>query len=248
MPKLIVMAGPNGAGKTTTSRLILTGSRSVAEFVNADIIAVEQGLDDIAAGRAMLGRLDALTRERKDIAFETTLSSASMRNRISAMREAGYVFTLVYVWLPSAEMSIERVAARVNAGGHHIPEDVIRRRYPRSLDNLFNAFMPLADSWIMLNNSRRDRPAMIAERDVSGTTRIYDQPLWDELRRKYMKPTDSLREQVAVPAPAFTMQDIYQAACRAVEEALARHKALGQYVVVWEGGKPVRLQPEDIAA
>lgn len=246
MPKLIVMAGPNGAGKTTTSKLILAGARKVAEFVNADIIAVEQRLDDIAAGRAMLGRLDALTRERKDIAFETTLSSASLRNRISAMREAGYVFTLVYVWIPSAEMSIERVAARVRAGGHYIPEDVIRRRYPRSLENLFNVFIPLADAWIMLNNSPLDHPVKIAERDAGGPLRVHDQALWDNLRRKYMKPIDGVREQESVPAPGFTMDDIYQAACRAVEEAIARHRARGESVVIWRDGKIVELKPEEI--
>lgn len=246
MPNLIVMAGPNGAGKTTTSREILTGTRKVEEFVNADIIAAERGLDDIAAARRMLQRLDDLTRQRKDIAFETTLSSASMRNRISAMREAGYVFHLVYVWLPSPEMSIQRVAARVRAGGHHIPEDVIRRRYPRSLENLFNVFIPIADAWVMLNNSHRDRPTPIAERDVGGPLRVYDEALWDDLRKRYMKPTDIAREGIAAPKPLFTMEDIYRAACRAVEEALARHRSLGQSVVVWEDGKIVTLKPEEI--
>lgn len=246
MPNLFVMAGPNGAGKTTTSRLILTGARRVEEFVNADIIAVEKGLDDIAAGRHMLQRLDELTQLRKDIAFETTLSSASMRNRISAMREAGYVFHLIYVWLPSAEMSIQRVAARVRSGGHNIPEDVIRRRYPRSLENLFYVFIPLADAWVIFNNSHRGRPTRIAERDVDGPIRVFDLSLWDELRRRYMKPTDTAREQLAAPKPAFTMEEIYQAACRAVEEALARHKALGQSVVVWEDGKVTTLEPEEI--
>jgi predicted ABC-type ATPase len=240
------MAGPNGAGKTTTSRLILTGARRVEEFVNADIIAAEKRVNDIAAGRLMLQRLDELTRLRKGIAFETTLSSASMRNRISAMREAGYVFHLIYVWVPSAEMSIQRVAARVRSGGHNIPEDVIRRRYPRSLDNLFNVFIPLADAWVMLNNSHRDRPTRIAKRDVGGPIRVFEHSLWDELRRRHMKPTDTAQEQAPVPMPAFTMEDIYLAACRAVEEALARHKALGQSVVVWQDGKVVTLEPEEI--
>jgi predicted ABC-type ATPase len=221
MPNLIVMAGPNGA---------------------------EQGLDDIAAGRQMLQRLGELTKQRKDIAFETTLSSAAMRNRISAMRDAGYLFTLVYVWLPSPEMSIQRVAARVRAGGHHIPENVIRRRYARSLENLFNVFIPLADAWVVLNNSRRAKPSRIAERDVGAPLRVYDHALWDELRKRYMKPTDVAREQAPLPNPSFTMDDVYQAACRAVEEAVARHKALGQSVVVWQDGRPVTLEPEEIEA
>jgi predicted ABC-type ATPase len=246
MPNLFVLAGPNGAGKTTTSRLVLTGERRVAEFVNADIIAAEQGLSEIAAGRAMLQRLEELTAQRADLAFETTLSSASLRGRIQAMREAGYVFTLIYVWIPSAEMSIQRVAARVRSGGHNIPEDVIRRRYPRSLENLFNVYIPLADAWVMLNNSHRDRPTRIAERDVGRSLRVYDQALWNELRSRYMKPADTAREEPLVPAPAFTMEDIYKDACRAVEEALARHKRLGQSIIVWQGGKVTTLEPEEI--
>jgi len=248
MPNLFVMAGPNGAGKTTTSRLILTGDRRVTEFVNADVIAAQQGLSEIAAGRAMLERLDELTAQRADLAFETTLSSASLRGRIQAMREAGYVFTLIYVWIPSPEMSIQRVAARVRSGGHNIPEEVIRRRYPRSLENLFNVFIPLADAWVMLDNSHRDRPTRIAERDIGSQMRVYDQALWDELRRRFMKPTDTARERPPTPKPTFTMDDIYQAACRAVEQALARHKALGQSVVAWEDGKVMTLQPEEIDA
>lgn len=246
MPNLFVMAGPNGAGKTTTSRLVLTGERRVAEFVNADIIAAEQGLSEIAAGRAMLQRLDELTAQRADLAFETTLSSASLRGRIEAMRGAGYVFTLIYVWIPSPEMSIQRVAARVRSGGHNIPEEVIRRRYPRSLENLFNVYIPLADAWVMLDNSHRDRPTRIAERDVGRPLRVYDHALWNELRSRYMKPADTAREEAPVPAPAFTMEDIYKDASRAVEEALARHKRLGQSIVVWQDGRVTTLEPEKI--
>ena len=63
-----------------------------------------------------------------------------------------------------------------------------------------------------------------------------------------MKPVGDVREQPSVPAPAFTMEEIYQAACRAVEEALARHKSLGQSVVVWQDGRPVLLEPAEIDA
>lgn len=61
-----------------------------------------------------------------------------------------------------------------------------------------------------------------------------------------MKATDSVRGESASPAVAFTMEDIYQAACRAVEEALARHKARGESIVIWRDGKIVELKPEEI--
>lgn len=61
-----------------------------------------------------------------------------------------------------------------------------------------------------------------------------------------MKPTDTAREELATTTPAFNMDEIFHAACRAVEEALVRHKALGQSVVVWQDGKVVTIEPEDI--
>jgi len=63
-----------------------------------------------------------------------------------------------------------------------------------------------------------------------------------------MKTADIAREEPSVPVPAFTMEDIYKDACRAVEEALARHKRLGQSIVVWQDGKVATLEPEEIGA
>lgn len=245
MPNLIVVAGPNGAGKTTTAQEVLRDERRIDEFVNADIIAAEEKLDDIAAGRTMLRRIDALVAQRKGVAFETTLASLGLRSKIRAIQQAGYTYHLVYVWLPSADMAVARVAARVRSGGHNIPEEVIRRRYGRSLENFFNGYMPMADAWLMIDNSHEQRPSRIAERGALGPLRVYNEPLWQELMRRYMKPADTAREQVAAAA-GFTNDEIFEAACRGVENALKRHKALGQSVVVWRDGKVVWLKPEEI--
>jgi predicted ABC-type ATPase len=245
MPQLIVLAGPNGAGKTTVSRYVLSPPRQPEDFVNADIIAANEGLDEIAAGRKMLLRLDELVSQRKDIAFETTLSSASLLRRIAEMQALGYVFHLVYVWIRSADMAVKRVAARVRAGGHSIPEAVIRRRYERSLDNFFNRYLSIADAWLMLDNSHRDLPTRIAERDIGGSVRTFDNRLWTELSTRYMKPPRKAQE-AQVQRTGFAMQDIYDAARRSVAEALARHKTLGQSIVVWENGKVITLDPEAI--
>ena len=86
MPKLFIIAGPNGAGKSTSAPELLSGPGQVDEFVNADVIAKEAGLSDIAAGRHTLERLDELARRACDIAFETTLSSRSLLARIRAMK------------------------------------------------------------------------------------------------------------------------------------------------------------------
>ena len=245
MPNLFVMAGPNGAGKSTTAKLILTGARSVEEFVNADVVQAERGVSEIEAGRIVLRRLDELTAQKRDMAFETTLASAGLKSRIAAMREAGYLFHLIYVWLPAADVAVRRVAARVRSGGHHIPEEVIRRRYGRSLDNFFNDYMPIADSWMMVDNSSRPL-RWIAARDVGREIRVYDEALWKELRNRHMTPPTAAKEEKAVARAAFTTEDLFASADEAVRQALKRHKELGQSIVIWRDGKIVTLKPEEI--
>lgn len=247
MPNLFVIAGPNGAGKSTSAPRLLTGVRRVAAFVNADDIAVTEGVGEIEAGRIMLRRLDELADERKDFAIETTLASRSLRARIEALQKAGYFFHLTFVWLPSADMAVQRVAARVRAGGHAIPEPVIRRRYARGLDNFFNLYMPIADAWQMADNSRPDTQRPIASREAGGPMRIENIELWRRLSRGAMKSVPKAEQQLPqVPAPEFRAADVFEAIQLAASEAVARHKALGQSIVVWRDGKVVVLQPEEI--
>ncbi|MBD3562297.1 AAA family ATPase, partial [Planktothrix sp. FACHB-1355] len=134
MPNLIVIAGPNGAGKSTVAPILLQETLGVNEFVNADAIA--QGLSAFApeavafqAGRIMLERLQQLANQRANFAFETTLASRTFAPWIANLRQAGYVFYLLFLWLPSPEVAIARVQQRVREGGHNVPEETIRRRY-----------------------------------------------------------------------------------------------------------------------
>ena len=158
--------------------------------MNADSIAIDlresgETNPDFQAGRLMLGRVDELVTRGKSLAFETTLASRALLRRISLMQEKKYLFHLIYLWLPSAEMAIARVAARVRAGGHAIPENVIRRRYDRSLANFFNLYRPIADSWLMLDNSDAPEPRPFAWRNVGGPLHIVRQGPWDKLRKKH---------------------------------------------------------------
>src|SRR5256885_871911 len=100
MPNLFVIAGPNGAGKSTSAPELLTGARRVDEFVNADVIASERGVSDIEAGRITLQRLTELAQARRDMAFETTLSSHLLLPRIRSIQAAGYLFHLFFFLAP----------------------------------------------------------------------------------------------------------------------------------------------------
>lgn len=245
MPRLFLIAGPNGAGKSTSAPELLTGVRQVAEFVNADVLQQQGGLSEIEAGRLTLERLSTLAREGKDIAFETTLASRLLLPRLERLQDAGYAFHLFFFWLPSADMAVHRVARRVASGGHHIPEDVIRRRYERGLENFFNFYVSAADSWVFVDNTRRPG-RRVASRDVGGTLRVLDNALWGKLKSAYMKPRAEEQKVRPLPEQPWTADDIVEAVNRAVTAALKRHKERGESIVIWRDGEIVTVPPEEI--
>lgn len=246
MPSIFLIAGPNGAGKSTSAPRILSGPRRVDEFVNADAIQKEAGVSEIEAARRTLARLDALVVARRNIAFETTLASKGLLPRMRAMQSQGCLCHPIFCWLPSADMAVQRVAHRVATGGHSIPEGVIRRRFERGLENLFNTYLGAVDSWRVLDNTLTS-PKLIAWRDVGRAVEVLDRSIWTRLSAKHMKPR---AEQTLVPATqeelGWTSQDILDAMNEAVTEALRRHKARGESVVVWRDGKIVVLKPHEI--
>jgi predicted ABC-type ATPase len=145
----ILIAGPNGAGKTTFARQVLRMKNPSMIFLNADEIQKERPslANPIAAGRELLLRLDALEEAGASFAVETTLSSGLYARRIEKWAEIGYHTTLHFIELPSADYAVERVAARVEAGGHFVPEVDIRRRFDRGLHLFATVFKPLPDRW-----------------------------------------------------------------------------------------------------
>ena len=158
MPNLYIIAGCNGAGKTTASYTILPEILNCLEFVNADEIA--KGLSpfqpetvSFEAGRIMLERISNLLNDGNDFAFETTLSTRSYVSFIKKAKSKGYFVTLIYFWLSSPELAIDRVRKRVKSGGHNIPDEIILRRYDRGLVNLTNLFIDTCDFCMLFDNS-----------------------------------------------------------------------------------------------
>jgi predicted ABC-type ATPase len=158
MPQLYVIAGPNGAGKTTFAREYLPRIVNCKTFVNADLIAAGLSPFDpdaaaLRAGRLMVEEIRRLAAERDDFAFETTLAGWTTANRLRQLRWDGYRVHLFFLWLPSAELAVRRVAQRVRLGGHSVPESVIRRRYDKGLQRFFHGYWPLCNTWTMIDNS-----------------------------------------------------------------------------------------------
>jgi predicted ABC-type ATPase len=186
-PRVVVLGGPNGAGKTTSAATLLPDDLDVRQFVNADTIAA--GLSAFApettasqAGRIMLVRLADLARQRQDFAFETTLASRSFAPFLRRLQRERYLVHLIYVWLRSPELAVQRVAERVRRGGHNVPEDVVRRRYWRGLSNFVRIYRPLADTWILCDNSGPGA-VVVARGERDYLTEVLDQEIYREFER-----------------------------------------------------------------
>ncbi|QDS90076.1 Zeta toxin [Rosistilla ulvae] len=181
-----VIAGPNGAGKTTFARRYLPYFAGCQEFVNADLIAA--GLSpfnpesqSVAAGRLMLNRIETLIRTRTSFGFETTLAGRGHANRLRTMKKLGYRVSLFFIWLPSVELAVARVATRVREGGHNIPEPHIRRRYQLGINNFASLYKPVLDEWIIYDGSSRPGEIIVGEQD--NVRRVYDDARFAELKQ-----------------------------------------------------------------
>ena len=188
MATLYIIAGCNGAGKTTASYSVLPDILECREFVHADEIA--KGLSPfnpssvaIQAGRLMLHRIDELLLSGVSFSVETTLSTRSYLSLIRQAQEKGYTVNLIYFWLNSPELAIERVKQRVSNGGHDIPPLIVRRRYKAGLNNLFKIYMSCVDYWMLADNSNTPRVIVADAFRKGNEIRIYDQDLFNQIKK-----------------------------------------------------------------
>lgn len=156
--RVIIIAGPNGAGKTTFAREFLPNEAGCPMFVNADLIAAglapfAPGTVAVRAGRLMLQEMDRHFAAGESFAFETTLSGRMYLQRIPVWQAAGYRVELIFLRLANPEQAIARVAQRVRQGGHHVDEEVIRRRFAAGMENFTRHYAPVVDSWALYDNS-----------------------------------------------------------------------------------------------
>ena len=185
-PNVVILAGPNGAGKSTLAEALLAETLGIRHYVNADTLA--RGLSAfnseemaVKAGKIMLEHLHDLADQRANFAFETTLASRTVAPWIAKLKTSGYQFHLFYVWVPSADVSVERVLGRVLLGGHSVPEETIRRRYQRSLENFFRLYRPIADSWEFYDNEKLESPRLIAIGNATMEL-VDDDNLWTRIK------------------------------------------------------------------
>jgi predicted ABC-type ATPase len=187
-PNCYIIAGPNGAGKTTFATVFLPLYANCRNFINPDLLArafspFDPDAGMLRAGRAVLECIAESTKARKDFAFETTLSGRTYLRVLGHIKEVGFQLHMFYLWIPTPELALFRIQDRVGSGGHSVPERDVRRRFSRTLVNLFTLYRSLLDTLHFFDNSS-DTPRLIFK-DEAGKTVISDDVLYEQLRRKF---------------------------------------------------------------
>ncbi len=180
-PLVLAVAGPNGAGKTTFyfSHLQAAGLR----FVNADVIARELRMDAYTAATVADGLRRQLIEQRESFVFETVFSDP-VGEKLKFLEEAGqagYNSILCFIGIASADVSEQRVAMRTTRGGHDVPNEKLRERYPRTMANLRDAIRRLPNVWIFDNGDLR-RPFRLAAVFENGSQMLLNKPVPEWLK------------------------------------------------------------------
>ena len=179
-----IIAGPNGAGKTTFALDYLSKTLACKRFINADLIAsglspLSPESEQIKSSRIFLNEIKEAINRQECFAFETTLSGRTYVKLIKNLQEKGWEVNLIYLYLPSVKVSIERVSERVKHGGHNIPKEAILRRYPRSLKNLIELYSPLCDTTVCIENAGKSQKIIFTQ-ELNNKT-IQDKQSYQEL-------------------------------------------------------------------
>jgi predicted ABC-type ATPase len=194
-PRLYVLAGVNGAGKSSVGGAMIRASG--ADYYNPDeaakaLIAANPGLEQVKANAAAWRQgkrlLERAVAERLDFAFETTLGGGTMTRILADAAAAGFEVRILYVGLASPELHIERVRRRVQAGGHDIPEEDIRRRWRHSRMNLVRLLPALTELRVYDNSTAADpaggeppKPVLVlhvVRGEIVGPSDLATTPAW----------------------------------------------------------------------
>lgn len=155
-PCILVFAGPNGSGKSSVTKT----QKIVGEYINADLIKEQKGCTDLEAAIEAEKLREYLLSHRMDFTFETVLSTSRNLLLLRRAKEAGYYIRVIFILTVDSSINVRRVEDRVRKGGHDVPEDKIRSRYIRSLQNLKELYKTVDDLWIYDNSG--DYPCLIA--------------------------------------------------------------------------------------
>ena len=198
MPTLYIISGCNGSGKTTCTYSLLPEMLECKQYVNSDEFAkalspFNPGAASLKAGRLMLLKVKYLMDRNETFSIETTLATRTLIKIATIAQNRVYSVVILYFWLSSPQMAIQRVRNRVAAGGHDIPEEGIKRRYYMGLDYLFNDYIPMCDHWILADNS--DPPFKVIAQGSKGEEPIVRDPKTYEIIKTITRSAKKLSDE-----------------------------------------------------
>ena len=164
-PVLFVLAGVNGAGKSSLGGALIRSAglsyfnpdEAARRIRSATGCTEEEG--NARAWEEGRWRLETAINDRFSYAFETTLGGHTMPSLIARAADAGFDVLMWFVGLSDPELHVARVRARVAAGGHDIPEEMIRRRWETSRRNVIALMPRLAELKLFDNSETGDAAA-----------------------------------------------------------------------------------------
>lgn len=170
-PTMYMLAGPNGAGKSTVYGTVIE-PRIKAPFINADLIQKNELRDPSMAASYKAARIAEQRRQKQlknkeSFVSESTFSHPSKIALVDEAKAVGFRVVLYHVNLRSADLSVARVATRVQKGGHGVPEDKIRARYDRNQALIRQAVLKADDAFVY-DNSALNKPPALAMRLSQG--------------------------------------------------------------------------------
>lgn len=178
-PIVVVIAGSNGAGKTTFfhSQIAHSGLR----FVNADQLAKEIETDPYTAAKLADRIRRELVNAGESFAFETVFSDP-VGEKVEFLKDTalkGYSIVVCFIGIENSSISEERVAMRVTQGGHDVPTDKLKARFPRTLRNLKLAMAELPHV-LIFDNSDLSNPFRLIAECTNGKLRKFSKqmPKW----------------------------------------------------------------------
>ncbi len=146
-------------------------------LIDPDAIARERGLSEVAAGREATRLIADRLAVGADLLVETTLSGKNALRLMATAKARGYDVRLLYVGTEDVAINVARIARRVMAGGHDVPEKDVIRRYGRGLANL-TAALARADEVAIFDNSSEGGPTVVARGLRCDLEYVVPEPRW----------------------------------------------------------------------
>lgn len=163
-----IVLGVNGSGKTTYFKHILNDELKDKDvvFINADEIKIDlvnQGMNSetakIKSGQIAISKIFECIKNKQAFSLETTLTDDGAMGSIAIIKElkkSGYKIIGYNVFTDDINLNIERVANRFAKNiGHFVPENIIRYRYEKYIENLVQ-HKDLFDTLNYFNNTNFD--------------------------------------------------------------------------------------------